>query len=178
MERLLNLHSSAAICSFASPLQDDNTCLSVSRMLFFDLNKNPYREKMSTQGKMLKWAHQWGEALDLCLELCSVCLQNTSAAEVTQWPTCWSAAPPWSPVVLQPTGPAWPSTWFLLSIFFSWVCAGCNSVAPQTKHLQTFLVHKAFPPSSFPHRPQSNHLPKPLTENIGEIGFIIASQTT
>lgn len=33
-------------CSFASPLQDDNTCLSVSRMLFCDLNKNSYRENM------------------------------------------------------------------------------------------------------------------------------------
>lgn len=27
--------------SFASPLQDDNTCLSVSSMLFCALNKNP-----------------------------------------------------------------------------------------------------------------------------------------
>lgn len=144
-------------CSFASPLQDDNTCLSVSRMLFCDLNKNSYRENMSTQGRMLQWVYQWGEALDLCLELCSACLQNTSATEGTQWPTCWSTASPWFPVVLQPTGPAWPSTWFLLSSFFTWVCAGCISVAPQT-----FLVHRAFPSSSFPHRPQSNPLPKPL----------------
>lgn len=172
MERLLHLHWSAAICSFASPLQDDNTCLSVSRMLFCDLNKNPYREKMSTQGTMLQWAHQWGETLDLCLELCSACLQNTSAAEVT-W--CHSTS-----LVSCGTSACRTSVTIHLVSSFQLLHLGLCRMHQRSSPNQasTFLVHKAFPPSSFPHRPQSNHLPKPLTENTGEIQFIIASQTT
>lgn len=42
-------------------------------------------------------------------------------------------------------------------------CSSPNKAFPN------FLGHKAFPPPSFPHRPQSSHLPKPLTESTGEI---------